>query len=184
MKARLAPLYLTSASDPVFLRHLAKLAHLLGDHAEFLEPRPLGAAVHGADAAVLPQIVGDAYRKLAQFRELQVPIVALTSDFATMAMWDWEMISYLRSEGISIIAPYSLAGSVSVCRALAARRELREPKFVVYQDQPGQGGKQPDIFKRFYWWEPQCVERIEQRFGARVIKKELSRPWGPSKGPP
>ena len=76
----------------------------------------MGAALPGADAVVFPQMVGEAYRRLAEFRQLGVPVLVLTSEFGTMAMWDWEIISYLRGEGISLLAPYSLAGAITVCR--------------------------------------------------------------------
>lgn len=173
MKVRLAPLYLVSEDDPAFVDHLAKLQQVLADWAELLTPRPLGAQLPDADAVVLPQLVGAAYGRVADFRALKVPVLVLTSDFGTMAMWDWEIISYLRSRGISLIAPYSAADAAAICRALGAKRELHGAKFVVYQDAPGEGGKQAEIFKRFYWWEEECADRIHERFGVRVLKKSF-----------
>ena len=42
MKARLVPLYFRSADDPDFAAQTQQLRELLGDHAELLEPHPLG----------------------------------------------------------------------------------------------------------------------------------------------
>ena len=173
MKARLVPLYFRSADDPDFAAQTQQLRELLGDHAELLEPLPLGAALPEADAVVFPQLVGDAYRRVPEIRALTLPILVLTSEFGTMAMWDWEIVSYLRGEGIETIAPCSLAGATIVCRALVARRQLRQGKFLVYQDRPGEGGFQPSIFKRFYWWEDECAERMRDVFGLTIVKRSF-----------
>lgn len=174
MKARLVPLYWQTADDAAFVEHLDQLHRLLADYAEFGAPQPLGADLPAADAVVFPQLVGEAYRRAPTLRALNLPVLVLTSDFGTMAMWDWEIISYLRSEGVPVMAPYSLADAIVACRALGAKRELREGKFLVYQDRPGEGGFQPEIFKRFYWWEDECTERIRDRFGLQVVKKSFS----------
>ena len=173
MKASLVPVYLTAADDPEFVTHCQVLRQLLADEAELGAPLPLGASLPEADAVVLPQMVGEAYRHVAEFRRLSLPVLVLTSDFGTMAMWDWEIIAYLRAEGIKIMAPYSLAGAKTACRALAARTELSRGRFLVYQDRPGQGGKQPSIFKRFYWWEDECSARIQEKFGLHIEKRSF-----------
>jgi len=108
-----------------------------------------------------------------EIRAVTLPILVLTSEFGTMAMWDWEIVSYLRGEGIETIAPCSLAGATIVCRALVARRQLRQGKFLVYQDRPGEGGFQPSIFKRFYWWEDECSERMRDVFGLTIVKRSF-----------
>ena len=173
MKARLVPLYLTSPDDPDFVAQVGRLRELLAAEAELLAPLPLGAALPEADAVVFPQLVGDAYRRVPEVRALTLPILVLTSEFGTMAMWDWEIVSYLRTEGVETIAPYSLAGAATVCRALVAKRELRGGKFLVYQDRPGEGGFQPSIFKRFYWWEDECAERMRDVFGLTIVKRSF-----------
>jgi len=173
MKARLIPLYLTSPDDPDFVAQVGRLRELLAAEAELLAPLPLGAALPEADAVVFPQLVGDAYRRVPEVRALTLPILVLTSEFGTMAMWDWEIVSYLRTEGVETIAPYSLAGAATVCRALVAKRELRGGKFLVYQDRPGEGGFQPSIFKRFYWWEDECAERMHDVFGLTIVKRSF-----------
>ena len=173
MKARLVPLYLTSPDDPDFVAQVGRLRELLAAEAELLAPLPLGVALPEADAVVFPQLVGDAYRRVPEIRALTLPILVLTSEFGTMAMWDWEIVSYLRTEGVETIAPYSLAGAATVCRALVAKRELRGGKFLVYQDRPGEGGFQPSIFKRFYWWEDECAERMRDVFGLTIVKRSF-----------
>jgi hypothetical protein len=90
-----------------------------------------------------------------------------------MAMWDWEIISYLRAEGVQVMSPYSLDGAKTACRALAAKRQLSTGQFLVYQDHPGEGGQQATIFKRFYWWEAECAQRIQDKFGLRVNKRSF-----------
>jgi hypothetical protein len=175
MKARLVPLHFGSPDDTELVEQIGRLRELLAEVAEILEPRPLGAVLPEADAVVFPQLVGDAYRRLADFRSLELPILVLTSEFGTMAMWDWEIISYLRSEGVSTLAPYSLEGARTACRALATKRELRGGTFLVYQDRPGEGGFQPGIFKRFYWWEDECSQRMRERFGLSVVKRSFEQ---------
>jgi len=44
----------------------------------------------------------------------------------------------------------------------------------VYQDNPASvGGNQDDIFKRFYWWEPECLEAMQQKYGIEIVKKSF-----------
>ena len=44
----------------------------------------------------------------------------------------------------------------------------------MFQDNPASGtGLQDDILKRFYWWEPECVDAIEQKFGVKVEKRSF-----------
>jgi hypothetical protein len=172
--ARLVPLYLRAEDDADFVAQVARLRELLEDVAEILEPLPLGAKLPDADAVVLPQLVGDAYRRAPELRAIDRPIVVLTSEFGTMAMWDWELIAYLRAEGVETLAPYALEDARTVCRALAAKRELAGARFLAYQDQPGEAGFQPAIFKRFYWWEDECAERMRAAFGVTVEKRSFA----------
>jgi hypothetical protein len=172
-RARLVPVYFESASDPEFAERLTQLRELLAGEAEILEPQPLGSRLLNADAALFPQMIGDGYRRVAEFQAIEIPILVLTSEFGTMAMWDWELIAYLGGQGVSTLAPYSLDDARTVCRALATRRLLQSGKFVVYQDQPGVGGEQPSIFKRFYWWEDECSQRMREKFGVTVEKRSF-----------
>src|SRR5512146_2406406 len=74
-----------------------------------------------------------------------------------------------------VIAPTSREDTKQVCRALALKRQLKESKMLVFQDQPASGGKQDEIFKRFYWWEPECVAAIEKKYGVQVVKKSFKQ---------
>jgi hypothetical protein len=170
MKAQLIPLYFDPGRDADFDRQLDMLRGLLADCAELLPPQPLGQALPPSDAVVFPQLLGESYRRVADFRRLDRPILFITSDAGTLSMWDWEIACYLRAEGIETIAPYSLPQAKEVCRALRLKRELRGTKFLVYQDNPG-AGAQAAIFKRFYWWEDECTQRMRDAFGVTVVKK-------------
>jgi hypothetical protein len=172
MKARLVPLYFSSADDPDFATQLLALRGLLSQEAELLAPQPLGSELPPAEAVVFPQMLGEAFRRLDQFKAIDLPILVITSEFGTVSMWDWEINQYLRAEGSTVIAPYDLEQARLACRLLALRRELRGGKFVVYQDNPGEGF-QASIFKRFYWWEDECTLRLEQTFGLKIIKRSF-----------
>jgi hypothetical protein len=180
-RARLVPVYFESASDPEFTAGLTQLSELLAGEAEILEPQPLGSRLPEADAALFPQMTGDGYRRTADFQSITIPILVLTSEFGTMAMWDWELIAYLGGKGVEILAPYDLEDARTVCRALAVRRQLKSGKFLVYQDHPGVGGKQPEIFKRFYWWEDECSQRMREKFGLTIEKRSFRELGGRAK---
>lgn len=170
------PLYLGPADDPEFTDQVESLRALLADVATLLPPQPLGSNItEAADATLFPQLTGEAYRRKSELSQIRAPILVLTSEFGTMAMWDWELISYLRGEGIEVLAPYSLAGARTACRALATKRQLRAGKFIVYWDKPGQAGQQPAIFKRFYWWEGECADRMMSKFGVTIEKRSFAK---------
>jgi len=171
MKPRLIPLAFPGR-DADFDRQLANLHTLLAAEADILEPIPLGAPLPEAEAVVFPQVLGDAYRQLADFKAIPIPILFITSEFGTVSMWDWEIRSYLRAEGVETLAPYNLEQAGLICKALAVKRTLHEAKFLVYQDNPGEGF-QASIFKRFYWWEDECIQRMQEKFGLAVVKKSF-----------
>ena len=172
MKARLVPVYFQSGRDDDYNRQLEALRALLADEADIAEPVALGAPLPEADAVVFPQMLGDAFSQLEQIRAIDLPRLVITSEFGTMSMWDWEIRSYLRSEGIATIAPYNLSQTRTIMRALQVRRSLRRAKFVVFQDNPG-AGFQASIFKRFYWWEDECTRRMFDKFGISIVKKSF-----------
>jgi hypothetical protein len=172
MKARLIPIYFDPGRDDGFDTQLEALNSLLTDYVEILDPVPLGASLPEAEAVVFPQLLGEAYRQVAAFREIDLPILFITTEFATLSMWDWEIAEYLNAEGIDTIAPYNLEQTKKICRGLAVKRELIQAKFVVYQDNPGEGFQAP-IFKRFYWWEDECTQRIKDKFGLTIVKKSF-----------
>lgn len=173
MKARLVPVYFDPGRDGGFDTQLDVLKNLLAEQVEFLEAVPLGSPLPEAEAVVFPQFLGEAYRRLADFRQIDRPILVITSEFGTMSMWDWEIISYLKSEGVeSLLAPYNLDQTQKICRGLAVKRELKQTKFLVFQDNPGEGF-QASIFKRFYWWEDECTQRMMDKFGITLVKKSF-----------
>lgn len=172
MKARLIPLYFQSADDPEFRGQCEKLEELLREEADILEPRPLGSTLPEADAVIFPQVLGDAYRRVEEIRAIPVPIIIATSEFGMVNMWDWEIVNYLRGRGIQVFAPYTLDLTRSIVRACALRKEMKETSFLLFQDNPGEG-MQASIFKRFFWWEQECIERVRQKFGVQAVKKSF-----------
>lgn len=172
MKARLAPIYFRSGRNAGFDAQVERLRNLLAAEAEILEPAALGTPLPEAEAVVFPQILGDAYRQVKDFKQIDLPILIITSEFGTVSMWDWEIVSYLKAEGIETISTYNLELTKKVCKGLAVKRELHDTKFLVFQDNPGEGF-QPEIFKCFYWWEDECTQRIKDKFGVHVIKKSF-----------
>jgi len=173
MKARLVPVYFPGR-DADFDIQVARLTDLLAEDAEILPPVALGAPIMEADAVVFPQMLGDAYRHLAEIKAITLPMLIITSEFGTVSMWDWEIASYLRTEGVETIAPYSLDQTRTLCRGLAVRRELKQTRFLVFQDNPG-AGAQASIFKRFYWWEDECTRRIFDKFGVTIVKQSFKK---------
>jgi len=171
-KARVVPLAFCATPDEGFHAQCEAIRRLLGDRIELLPSAVLGGPLPTCDAVILPQVLGDAYRRLDAFRQIPVPILVVTSEFGTLSMWDWEILAWLRAEGVQAIAPYELTQARRVCAALQVRRELATGKFVVYQDDPGDG-MQAAIFKRFYWWEDECSQRILKRFGLVIEKRSF-----------
>ena len=178
VKAQLLPVYLDNPDAASFTSQLAQLQRLTGDLAEWLPPAPLGSPVpEGADAVVVPDMTGTAYRMLEGFTSLAIPIVIVTSEFGTVSMWDWEIRDFLARRGVPTLAPTSLDEYRDVIRSLGAKRTVAGATMLAYQDDLG-GGKQPDIFKRFYWWEDECVADLERQFGITVQRRsfrELAR---------
>lgn len=172
MKARLVPVYFHSGMDSDYHQQVQTLKDLLVQEAEILDSVALGSPLPEADAVVFPQMLGDAYRQLEDFRSIDLPLLVMTSEFGTMSMWDWEIGSYLRSEGIHTISPYNIDQAKKICRALTLKRELQSAKFLVFQDNPGEGF-QASIFKRFYWWEDECTQRMFDKFGITIVKKSF-----------
>lgn len=182
----LLPLYFEPGRDEGFDAQLAAIKDLFGDQAKFLEPEALGegSVPEHVDAVIFPQLLGQAYRSLNHFRNIEVPILVVTSEFGTMSMWDWEIRSYLESEGIGqIIAPYDVETTGLALTALQVKRKLTTTKFLIYQDNPGEGQQAP-IFKRFYWWEDECVNRMVERFGVTIEKRSYRELGGRAKAVP
>ena len=176
MKARFVPIYFKTADDPDFSAQLQRLHDLLTDEAEILEPVLLGTSIPETDGVIFPQMLGDAYRELDKIKKLPQPLMIVTSEFGTVSMWDWEINSYLTAKGVKVIGPTNLEKTKQVCRAFALKRQLNHSKLLVFQDNPASGGgNQDEIFKRFYWWEPECIDAIEKKYGVRVVKKSFKK---------
>lgn len=176
MKAKLVPIYFKSPDVPDFASQLRKLHELLAEEAEILEPVLLGASLPDTDAVIFPEMLGAAFREVEKIKKLPQPILIVTSEFGTVSMWDWEINSFLTAKGIKVIGPTNLEKTRQVCRALGLRRQLKHSKLLAYQDNPaGEGSLQYEIFKRFYWWEPECVDAIQKKFGISVLKKSFKQ---------
>ena len=172
MKAKIVPLYFKSGPDNEFFDQLRILKEVFAQEADISDPVPLGAPLPEADAVIFPQILGDAYKQIDDLKRITVPILIVTSEFGTVAMWDWEVVSYLRSKGLKVFAPYYVELTRKILKSLALKREMRTIKFLVFQDDPGEG-MQASIFKRFYWWENECTELIKEKFGITIVKKSF-----------
>jgi hypothetical protein len=173
MKAKLVPIYFDPGRDEGFDMQLARLIEMFAGDAEFLPPVALGTKLpKEADAAIFPQMLGEAYRRVADFRRIDLPILVVTSEFGTLNMWDWEIVAYLAGEGVATFAPYTPEQTRLISRAAAVRADLHGRKFLVFQDNPGEGFQAP-IFKRFYWWEDEAAQRLFDRFGITILKKSF-----------
>jgi len=179
MKIKLVPLYFDPGRDENFDKHLNIVRDLLKEDADFTNPCALGSKLPDADAVIFPQMLGEAYSRVKELKAIPLPVMVITSLFGTVNMWDWEVVHYLRLNGIHAICPPSLEDTKMVCRALLAKRLLAMSKFVVYQDDPaGPTGQQSDIFKRFYWLEKESSQKMFEKYGIRIEKrsfKELAR---------
>jgi len=173
VKAKLVPLYFKSGMDADFKKQTLNLKNLLKDVADIIEPIPLGEKLPAADGVIFPQLIGDAFKQIEMLKKINIPIIITTSDFGTVNMWDWEIVAFMKTEGINVFSPYSLELTKIICKSLALKRDLKKTKFLVYQDTPGVGGMQGEIFRRFYWWEDRFTELLNRKFGVSLIKKSF-----------
>lgn len=174
-KTKLLPLYFSEANErekQEFSTQLRQLEVLYGAEAEFLPPQPVdGYHLDGADALVFPQLLGAIFRHKEALGGLCLPILVLTSEFGTVEMWDWEIVAYLREEmRLTVFTPYTVELARVILRSICARGEMKfgAKKFLMLQDNPGEG-MQAYIFKRFYWWEQECIDQVEQAFGIHIV---------------
>ena len=171
-KARLIPLYFKAANE----RELGEMAEqverlqvLYGDVAEILPPACVGDPIPETDAIVFPQLIGAAFGDSGKLAEYGLPMIALTSKFGTVEMWDWEIVTYLREKGLNVFSPYTIELAKAIIRSIAVKKIMKAgAKFLMFQDSPGEG-MQAYIFKRFFWWEQECTDRLEQTFGVKLI---------------
>lgn len=174
MKSRLAPIYFMPGKDEEFDQQLERLKNQLAEEADILAPVALGSDIPEADAVVFPQLLGEAFKRIEDIKKIDMPIVVVTSEFGTVNMWDWEIVNFLKANGLKTFAPYDLDLTKTICRMLGVKRELHETKFLVYQDNPGEGF-QASIFKRFYWWEDECSAALKDKFGLTIEKRSFKQ---------
>lgn len=173
VKAKLVPVKFAEINEreqEEFEEQLAVLAEMYRDTADFLKPVVLGEALpEEADLILFPQLIFAAFRHDEQMKACKKPIIVLTSRYGTIEMWDWEIVTYLRGLGCRVFSPYSTELAKTVIRAAGVKKRLKQgARFLMFQDTPGEG-KQAEIFKKFYWWEPESTRRMEETFGCRMI---------------
>lgn len=172
MKARLVPLIFEEANERErreYTEQMVRLQEYYGDVADFTEVVTVGRPLPEADAIVFPQLLGAAFRHRKELYDYDVPMIVLTSRFGTVEMWDWEIVTFLRGEGMNVFSPYNVQLAKTVIRALAVKQRLKNgARFLMFQDTPGEG-MQANIFKRFYWWEQECTEKMQDIFGITMI---------------
>lgn len=79
MKAKLLPLFFNPGRDQAFDNQLSILRDLLALDAELLSPVALGSPLPEADAVIFPQLLGEGYRRAAEFQSISIPILVVTS---------------------------------------------------------------------------------------------------------
>ena len=162
------PVYLDPEPQEAFEVQLDHLKRLTSHLVDWAEPAQIDSPIPDATSAVVvPDLNGRAYRMVESFRRIDQPILIITSEFGTVSMWDWEIRDHLRRRGVATVAPTSLQETEDLCRAIATKELLARSTMLAYQDDLG-AGMQPDIFKRFYWWEDECVRDMEAAFGVSI----------------
>jgi hypothetical protein len=182
---RLLPVYLeVDTPADSFTRQLVALKGLAGDLVEWLPATGIrDAAGVAASAVIVPDMSGLAYRLRDEFAAFEVPILVVTSEFGTVSMWDWEIRDFLRRRGVDTVTPTSLTEFHDIVRTIGVSERLRTSTMLAYQDDLG-AGKQPDIFKRFYWWEDDCVDNLREAFGVSVERRSYRELWARAKAIP
>lgn len=176
MKTKLLPLYFLEANEreeKERKNQLQILSGIYGDDAELLPEQPLGSIIpEDVDAILFPQLIGAIFNQKEIVKKISLPIIVITSGFGTVEMWDWEIVAYLKEElELTVFTPYTVDLGKVILRAISAKKFLNNGmKFLMFQDDPGEG-MQPEIFKRFYWWEKECTEQIEKAFGLKIVYK-------------
>ena len=94
------------ADDPDFVCHTRRLQRVAGRRSRARRPTPVGRRCPSRRGG-LPADAGRGVPARGRVPRLGLPILVLTSEFGTLSMWDWEIISYLRAEGVEMIAPYN-----------------------------------------------------------------------------
>lgn len=173
-RAKVLPVYFGGRNEREVKEYelqLGRLKELYGDTAEFLDSVCLGnEQEEGIDAIVIPQLFGVVFQEREKLKAIRIPLIILTSEFGTVEMWDWEIAAWLRDDlKLNVFFPYNTKMAKVIFRSLAVKRAMRTGrKFLMFQDNPGEG-MQAYLFKKFYWWDKNCTESIEQAFGIKIF---------------
>lgn len=171
MKIKVVPIKFETVIESEYDAQLELITKMFSGEIEVLPSVKIGGAIpKEAQAVVFPILVGEAYKKLHIIKKIELPIVIITSQYGTMAMWDWEILTIFKELGLNVFAPYNPELAKVVFRTIALKQEMKTAKFLVWQDTPGDG-MQADIFKRFFWWEKECTRRIKEKFGIDIVIK-------------
>ena len=175
MKVSIVPLVFDGINErehKEYKEQLDRLVGFYGDIADFLPTQTVGEPLpDGAGAVIFPQLVGQAFSKKEELAKIELPVFVITSQFGTVEMWDWEIVSFLRDAGLTVFSPYNTELARTILRAVACKEQMKSGiRFLMFQDDPGEG-MQANIFKRFYWWEQDCTKNLEKTFGITIIYK-------------
>jgi len=86
MKARLVPLYFESARNEEFDNQIERLKDLLMEEVVILDPVSLGSPLTEADVVVFPKLIGKAFNQIEKIKNINIPIIVITSEFGTVNM--------------------------------------------------------------------------------------------------
>ena len=176
MKAKVVPIYFHGRNDREvrgYEDQLARIEELYGREAKILPSIELGGEIpQDADAVLFPQLFGAVFRQRELIKKISLPILIITSEFGTVEMWDWEIVAWLRDElSKNVFFPYNAEMARVILRAFSVRKSMQKGiKFLMFQDDPGEG-MQAYLFKKFYWWNESCTEQIEKAFGIHIVYK-------------
>ncbi|BFK29119.1 MAG: hypothetical protein E6124_16495 [Blautia producta] len=176
MKAKVVPIYFHGRNDREvrgYEDQLARIEELYGREAKILPSIELGGEIpQDADAVLFPQLFGAVFRQRELIKKISLPILIITSEFGTVEMWDWEIVAWLRDElSKNVFFPYNAEMARVILRAFSVRKSMQKGiKFLMFQDDPGEG-MQVYLFKKFYWWNESCTEQIEKAFGIHIVYK-------------
>ncbi|MCM1134111.1 MAG: hypothetical protein NC400_00915 [Clostridium sp.] len=183
MKAKAVSLYFEGRNPrevKEYEQQLGRLKGMYADEVEFIDSVCIGSEISKeADIVVIPQLFGAVFKERERLEAIEKPMMIVTSEFGTVEMWDWEIAAWLRDElKLNVFFPYNVEIAKVIFRSLAAKKLMNGgAKFLMFQDEPGEG-MQAYLFKKFYWWDESCTEQMERAFGVKIIYKsykELNR---------
>jgi hypothetical protein len=173
MKAKIVPMRMKSGNWEKFNAIFDKLKEIYAEEAEFLPVVMMGDDIPEADAILFPNMEVDVYSNLPEFEKYKkTPFLVITTLFGVSLMFDWEAVAYLKQQGFKVFNPHSVELAKTIFMSLALKREMREQKFLIFQDTPGDG-LIPEQFKIFYWWNDECTQAIKDTFGITIVRKSF-----------